>query len=212
MYSQYLKGCVEFLSLHDGIVSFYKTIRYLRHSGVESQQINDTTVDFQINNRRELDRLHDLMGESTVISDMLTEVETGDVVYDVGANIGIYTWFLSKSRIPQQIIAFEPHPDNITRVKPNADLNDINPTILDKALSDSSGTGMLAVQLDSPGAGSHSLKTENGKEGIEIEIVIAHELVASGKIQPPNVLKIDVEGAEYSVLRGMESLLSRAEC
>jgi hypothetical protein len=62
------------------------------------------------------------------------------------------------------------------------------------------------------GYGSSSIKVESGDSTIKIPTTTVGRLVANGVCPPPNVVKIDVEGAEPLVIEGMEKILSASNC
>jgi len=132
-------------------------------------------------------------------------VQEGSIVYDIGANVGIYTILSSvlcgKSG---QVFAFEPDPHNIRYLKDHIKLNKLqNVSIVEKALSNSSGR--LFFQATSDHCQSHI--SENGE--IEIESITLDDFVAKDKNHPPDVVKIDVEGAENLVIEGAHKTLSQ---
>jgi len=147
------------------------------------------------------------MAESDVIETLLDDVKADDVFYDVGANVGLYTCFLSQ--VVDETVAFEPHPKNLQRLKENIELNDLsNVYVRSEALSDADGTAELAVKGASvAGEGTHSLATGAENRSVEIETARGDSL---DDVPPPDVVKIDVEGAELNVLRGLERSL--ADC
>jgi len=211
LYNTALKPVTESVGLHGAIEDVYWRGCYRRHSGVESHTIDGTTARFHVNTHSECRRLSELMGESDVIADLLTELRPDDVVYDIGANIGMYTCFLAKRLPSEQVVAIEPHPANVNALQSNLDLNETDTTILDKALSDTSGTMDLAVESSVAGEGAHALDTGNAGRTIEVPVTTGDE-IAGTEVPTPTVVKIDVEGAERRVLEGCSETLSRPEC
>src|SRR5947209_1304251 len=65
----------------------------------------------------------------------------GYVVYDVGANIGLYTRFLANSFRAAKVVAFEPMTENLAQLRTNIDLGDITDRVMvvPYALADSDG-------------------------------------------------------------------------
>jgi FkbM family methyltransferase len=131
-------------------------------------------------------------------------VKPGHVVYDIGANVGLYTLLASRLAGPEgKVFAFEPLPRNLIHLSRHVHLNHCsNVTILPFAVSDRSGSARFDAS-----AGSHQgCLTERGD--IEVQTVTLDGLLSSGAIAPPNILKVDVEGAEAKVLSGAEHLIS----
>jgi FkbM family methyltransferase len=127
--------------------------------------------------------------ERPVIEDLLTSVRDGDSFYDIGAHAGLYSITVGRA-IRGEITAFEPYPPNVDRLSRYLRWNEVDARIIPHALSDSkTDTANLAgekKQLDSK---------------------IGDDLVRDGNILRPDVVKIDVEGAELSVIRGLEDSL-----
>ena len=135
-------------------------------------------------------------------------IQPDDVVFDVGANLGLHT--LTFSRLAKHVVAFEPNPSLIPNLRktigylPNATLHELCLTANDETVqfhiaewdhmlsSLSNWTGQPTHAIDIPGRALDSL-------------------LAEGSLPNPNVLKVDVEGAELMVFRGAEKLLSERE-
>lgn len=132
-------------------------------------------------------------------------VKPGDVVFDIGANVGFFT-LLSASLVGPagSVVAFEPLPEAAAYLHRHLVLNDItNVRVVGAAVSDRSGQGSFFVaQHNSLGRLAH-----DGR--LSVDVVTIDEWLKRGIVPPPNSLKIDVEGGEDAVLRGARDLLSR---
>lgn len=210
-YSTYVKPVSTRLGLHEYLREIYWTVKIFRNRSVE-QSVDGTTVQFGVNNKSEFLRFKDLGGERAIIEGLLSELQRDDVVFDVGANVGTYTCFLSQKIPASQIIAFEPHPTNLDGLRSNLRRNDSDATIIEKALADSEGTAELEVVSSDVGEGKHSLATDEASETIEIELATGDRLVDDGAAPQPTIVKVDVEGAEGRVLAGLKTVLSRPSC
>ncbi|WP_200531423.1 FkbM family methyltransferase [Halorubrum sp. LN27] len=168
--------------------------------------IGDEIAKFHVTNGVEVQRFQELMEEESVIESVLTDITPQDVFYDVGANVGLYTCFVGQ--ISNRCVAFEPHPVNCDRLRENIELNNIsNVEIRKEALSNTNGTANLAIAgSDAAGEGAHTLSTENETNTITVSTIRGDDLKG---IPAPDVMKIDVEGSELSVLRGMNEMLEQ---
>ena len=211
IYSSYAKPVTKRLGVHGKLRDLYWKIKIARHP-VEQKTVGDTTVQFTITNRTEYARHRNLGGEGQIIKDLLSELESDDVVYDIGANVGTYTCFLSDRLQPNQVVAFEPHPSNLVSLRSNLDLNNTDAVVIERALSDTNGTAELMVASQDMGEGKHSLAMDSDGENIKVELATGDKLIENGEIPAPTVLKIDVEGAEYQVLQGLEQTLKSDLC
>lgn len=143
--------------------------------------------------------------EETVIKDILQNIQTNDVVYDVGSNFGMYTYYLDQAVADGQVIAFEPDPDNFDKLAANREINDSSVDLWNVALGNEWGTS----QLVSKGKKTHLGDSQNTTQ---VKLRTGDELVRTGEIPLPNIIKIDVEGAELDVIRGLEDVLNQNEC
>lgn len=147
-------------------------------------------------------------------------VRPGDVVYDCGANLGLYCRYLIGTLGAGRVIAFEPSPDNRALLAQNLVLGGIadRVTVMPMALGDEDG--MADFQVDDMQSASGTLSKVTGGEpcvgrknlglGPLTEQVVCRKLdtlMAEAKLPPPDVIKIDVEGAEGLLLRGAAGLL-----
>ena len=135
-----------------------------------------------------------------------TSVREGDVVFDIGAHWGYYTLLASMRVGPAgQVFAFEPSQCNLRRLRRHCEINGCeNVRLLDVAVSDRNGTARLNEEHGSRAA--HL--SEDGTA--DVKVVTLDSLVNNGLLPPPNVMKVDIEGAEVAMLKGSESVLTSA--
>lgn len=119
------------------------------------------------------------------------EIKKGDVVLDLGANIGAF----AKQAAEKDAIVhcYEPEPSNFTLLQ----LNSPNTYNHKKAVVGKQN-GKIKLFINSKrNKGIHMIRPVNGRESIEVETVSFGDLINEIK---PNKIKIDVEGAEYDFL------------
>ncbi len=140
------------------------------------------------------------------------EVNRGDVVIDIGANIGYYTLIFAKLVGEKgKVFAFEPDPTNFQLLKKNVEINGFHNVILEqKALSDNSGKMMLS--LNDKNTAGHYLNFENQDttNSVEVDILSLDEYFLNKNIDI-NFIKMDVEGAESNVIKGMPNILKNSK-
>jgi FkbM family methyltransferase len=131
-------------------------------------------------------------------------VKPGGIVYDVGANVGFYTLIAARVLGPTgRVIAFEPSPRNLAFLRQNLSLNLItNVKVLDFAVSDSEGETRFFVGND-PRV-SKLIATGD----ITVRTTTLDRQM--GELPLPDLIEMDIEGAEYSALRGAEHLLRQS--
>ncbi len=130
-------------------------------------------------------------------------IRNGDVVLDIGANIGFYTKILSDLVGESgKVYAFEPDKKNFSYLKQNTgDLKNVE--FINKAVSDKSGEITL-YQSDLLNVDHKTYATENYTSTAVIECIKADDAVAGQKI---NFIKIDIQGYEYFAFKGMQEIL-----
>lgn len=141
-----------------------------------------------------------------------------DVVFDVGANVGQFAQEARHELPAATIYSFEPHPRSFEKLSKVAVGGRIDPQC--SALSDRIGEVMF-YEYDIEGAGSHlnslvpdaRFPTRFGYEGhaITVQSTTLDHFCASHSIDCIDFLKIDVEGAELSVLKGATDMLARGK-
>jgi FkbM family methyltransferase len=147
-------------------------------------------------------------------------VREGDVVVDLGANIGYFTMLAARLVGKDgRVYAFEPEPRNYDLLLRNIELNGYqNVTAIQKAVADRPGSVKLFIcPYDT---GHHTINKYDGiqayrpdyvnkrKEFIEVEQVSLDEFFQE-VTTPVDVIKMDVEGSEMLALDGMERLIKR---
>lgn len=134
----------------------------------------------------------------------------GDVCYDIGANLGFFSILLGRLVGPTGIVhAFEPVPANAAIIERNARLNDLgNIRVMRVALTRSDGEAELLLAQHVGGAVLANAGIPPDPAGrLTVEVAAVDSLLACGALAPPQMVKIDVEGAEMDVLAGMERTL-----
>ena len=119
------------------------------------------------------------------------EIKEGDVVLDLGANIGAF----AKQAAEKGAIVhcYEPEPNNFTLLQ----LNSPNTKNYKKAVVGKQNGNIKLFINSKRNKGIHMIRPVNGRENIEVETVSFSNLINEIK---PNKIKIDVEGAEYGFL------------
>ncbi|WP_251344286.1 FkbM family methyltransferase [Haloplanus halophilus] len=144
----------------------------------------------------------------------MEDIESDDIFFDIGANTGLYTLFVSKLCQSGTVVAFEPYPPNIALLKRDISRNGAdNVEVREVALTNTEGT-ISFNQPEQPdiGYGSASVDPSDSNQTIEVPTTSGDQLVADGEVPQPNVVKIDFEGSEPIVIEGMSDTLSSEEC
>jgi FkbM family methyltransferase len=145
--------------------------------------------------------------ESIYDRQFIAHLEKGYCVWDVGANVGMYT--IKFSEIVGDsgtVIAFEPSPVNFVKLfDSSANLSNVN--VLNIGLGEREGRFSFIQGDDDLGATSRVL-TSDYNTGNHVFIQTGDGLIARGEAMSPDAVKIDVEGFELEVLKGLSSTLN----
>lgn len=141
-------------------------------------------------------------------------VQNGDVVIDVGANIGVHTLALSEVvGKTGKVIAIEPYPPALNKLKNNLSGNHINNVdILTVALSLQSGKAELTNPEGNHNEGMATLwqaKQQGNHYSYEVRLETLDNLMEQHQIESVKLIKMDIQGSEYPALRGGERLIRR---
>lgn len=144
--------------------------------------------------------------QSTIIPADLPPLQP-KVIYDLGANIGIASLFFSSLYPAATVYGFEPVPENLAVCALNYQNLPNSSQLFPWAVGAQSGTAVFDCQNDSRGgrleSSPHDPKlTTTGKMAVEVYSI--GDLILKKGLRPPDFLKIDVEGAELDVLKGLE--------
>ena len=138
------------------------------------------------------------------------ELVAGNVFYDVGANAGFFTVLAAKLvGSAGRVFSFEPLVSNAESIREQIDINSLNQCeLIAEAVSDRSGTASFVAAEHNALGHLSSLDGKPNAAGRDLSVrtVTLDEFAVSNPF--PDVIKIDVEGAETEVLAGAHSLLS----
>ncbi len=137
-------------------------------------------------------------------------IKQGDIVLDVGANIGFHTMYFAELVGKQgKVFAFEPIPINYHALQENLKLNEFSQIItVNKALGDINSSLNIHIDENKTNPGAFNL-LESGIKNTVIECVRGDDFLKTNGIDKVDFIKIDVEGYELEVLKGlMESIKS----
>jgi FkbM family methyltransferase len=138
--------------------------------------------------------------------------------WDVGANIGFYSWIVRQADSITQVVMFEPDPVNYSLISRTLSINSLSDCrAMNVAMAEQDGHATFLVDRVSGATGSlestsdcgnpHSLHHAYGmRETISCRTVTMDKMIAEG-MTPPDLIKMDVEGAEHLVLSGGQKLL-----
>ena len=207
MIKRYMRSLLRKYYLRRGVVKLK-----LYESGI--------TPKYYVKNDLELDKILTKDNEENVLKIFLDKIKPEDIIYDIGANIGLYTLPAAlKLRGTGRVVAFEPVPMWFNRLKDNLSLNSIqNVDVYNVGLYTRTEKKVMYIK-SIQGSGMGSIVTnyrnevpEEILEKIEVQLVKGDDFISENKIPLPNIIKIDVEGAELDVIRGLKNTIAHSDC
>ena len=132
----------------------------------------------------------------------------GDVFFDVGANIGLYSLVASLSHPDIKVYAFEPDPTIFDCLKNNVEINHVNNVHLNcSAITNYDGDITLYLV---PGASASTVEGfKKASEAISVPALSLDTFVTKNNISRVDLIKIDTEATEPQVLEGARKLIKR---
>jgi FkbM family methyltransferase len=192
-------------------------LRHIYHKIVQPTKMVSLEVQGQVaqfwvpNQEMETDIVY--FTETEQLQNFLGLIRDGDVVWDVGSNQGVYSMFAGqKVSATGQVFCFEPERKLQKVLKVNRLFNKLRKRLVIVPLALGNMSGKTVFYESAVTMGTHSLiqrfdDYRSKDKPIEIQMYRADDLVRQSHVRPPNAIKIDVEGAEYSVCEGLSGLM-----
>ena len=130
------------------------------------------------------------------------KINKGDIVFDIGAHVGSFSMYAaSKGAI---VYAFEPDPINYGKLRKNIELNNFQNLVIpfNHAITDKNGTIQLSQSKTNTGGHSLYVKTD---DYVTVETYSMEESMSMAQVNHIDLLKIDTEGAEYTILPSIKT-------
>ncbi|WP_178915139.1 FkbM family methyltransferase [Natronomonas gomsonensis] len=219
LYRPRLKDIVRRIGIDAHLRTLYVALYRLRYGEAITVEIGPATADIGIGSAAELDNIVSISGkERPVARTIVEELNEDEVFWDVGANVGTFSCIAGDVLETGTVVAFEPYPPNVEQLERNLQRNGVPYAIEPRALSDTDDERTFFV-MGTEEAGSREGSIEDSYAAatdavrtITVETTTADRVVEADIYPPPNVVKIDVEGAAPAVLEGMDATLARPEC
>lgn len=134
----------------------------------------------------------------------LPAVVQPQVIFDVGANIGITAVYYSVVYPDADIYCFEPLPENLELLRINTKRNSGRIHVIPKGLSDAPGVAVYSKSADprNLGGGGFAYVAADRKRNLPLPLTTVREVMVDLGVRRVDVFKIDTEGSELAVLRG----------
>ena len=145
--------------------------------------------------------------ESFKTEAFLNNFSRGTIFFDIGAHIGYYSSIAAVINDSKgYIYSFEPRPMNIEFFRRHMKINNFQNVILTEAAV---GKSDGYVQFDDKHGSATGFVSQDGN--LRVRQVSIDRMVKEGSLPFPDFIKIDVEGGEIEVLKGLEYVISSAK-
>lgn len=192
------------------ILGIKETVRFLQHE--VSLETPQGTLYFMASTPVEHYRIAGYGEEKEFLDFFLSMLSPDDLVFDIGASVGLFTIHASSLLGSGSLVAFEPDPDTQKALRNNVGRNPqlTNISYVSWAVSDTTGETLL--YSDGVAGCAPSLRKQPGRENaprgkVRVSTNTLDNAIASGELPLPTVLKIDIEGAEILCVKGALRLL-----
>ena len=145
-------------------------------------------------------------GRDHMLAELDTAAGSGAVIYDLGANVGIYSVALAVTEPDRRLIACEPAPKLQSHLRANVAANGLDNRIdvVDCGVGETDGRQRfyLSTYPECSGFDRESATRWGAAVANTTEVPIRRLDTLAANHRPPDAVKIDVEGAEPAVLQG----------
>ena len=198
---------------HKGWKYFYSMLRFL---GLDKETYKKKIADELYFNVTPADHIQKNIFwygayEKDTLNCLCKLIKSDSTVFDIGANVGYYTVLMASRACNGHVYAFEPLSIARNQLQKNIALNKIrNTTVLDFCISDKQESSVIYAAWED-NIGMSGLKPPENFSGRTepVECMSFDEWFLSHRINSANLIKIDVEGAEVKVLRGMSNTIKK---
>lgn len=167
----------------------------------------------------EYKRLRSCTKEPETVAWIETQVRPGDVVYDIGANIGAYSLIVDRfTGGRSKVYSFEPGFATFAQLSRNVFLNNCAGRVVPLHVALGEQTSLTGFNYRSLTAGTalHTLgpavdHREQAFQPVFVQPILSYrldDLVETFRLEPPNCIKLDVDGVELGILRGATRTLA----
>lgn len=189
------------------VMNYIKTVSY-----------NDIKIQFTVPNQLVNARVDTFSTKEPETLDWLDSLPIGSILWDIGANIGLYSVYAAKKK-QCRVYSFEPSVFNLELLARNLFLNDLleQVIIMPIALSDEMGSNHMRFTTTEWGGSISTFGKNVGWDGQSIDNIFSFQTfgcsmdqaVSTFKLPQPDFIKMDVDGIEHFILQGGKNVLDK---
>ena len=155
--------------------------------------------------------------DTHILSRLNRVLSRGSIVWDCGTYLGFYSAFFARQVGPTgKVVAIEPDPRNLARTRENVELNGLHNVQyvhaalgaplgeVEFVLSDDSNSHLPGCFVGDDEAREHWLEREKTQERIRVSCLSLDQALLDLELPKPNLVKLDIEGAEKEALKHLE--------
>ncbi|MCP6718273.1 MAG: FkbM family methyltransferase [Patescibacteria group bacterium] len=207
-----IKKFLETIGLYDYIKNIYRSfIIFIGKNGLRLK-IQDVSAKIIVSNPIEVSIWQSLCNEGEFLQKFLSKINHHTVFYDIGTHIGLYALSAAKYKItPKFIYCWEPEPFIFKRLQENINLNRIERILpFSVALGSENSIIEMSTRTGELGYFTPTLAIKSSKS-TPVQVVKGDDWVYKKKLHLPSIIKIDVEGYEFNVLKGLEATIRQSK-
>lgn len=206
-------------------VLFFWNSLFLLHEKLTLKRVvrfgNGKRAKFVVNNYRELDRLDRYFTKEPETIQWIQEcVEPGEILFDIGANIGQYSIFCAVTKKGTVVYSFEPSATTFSKLNENIFVNGLSGVVTPYNIAFSDKTNLARFQITTlkPGYAMHQLDVLGNSRQMDskgyshtqgICTLSLDDVTGRFGLRVPHHIKIDVDGVENLIVAGGKNLLSQ---
>jgi FkbM family methyltransferase len=167
-------------------------------------------IHLRLTTRQEFHRLSSCAKEPWTVRWIEEYLKPGEVLYDIGANVGAYTLLAAVAAPGSRVVSFEPSPANFAALCANLELNEVSERVIPVPLGLGDHPRSALLDRDAAVAGSSPQLDAAAPAGGATMVLVDRldDVVDRFDLPAPNHLKLDVDGNELEVLEGAQRVLA----
>lgn len=142
--------------------------------------------------------------EDKTLNTLLANIKENNNVFDIGANIGVTTLNIAKKASSGNVFSFEPDPINFNKLSQNVSQNTFNNINLNQFGLGNKNERLKLYVVNEGNLGGNKINQTASSNYNWVTLKKLDDFIDDNKIKKVDVIKIDVEGFEYNVLKGGE--------
>jgi len=187
VFNSRLRGLLLWSGLYNPLFTIYGRVLAAATDSTKRMSVGGVTATVGMATPTEtVSVLHTLENEREVLEQFVGDLQSGDRVLDVGANLGVYSTLAAQAGC--DVVAVEPHGPTAQRCRENCPAADVHEIVL------GSGVDSVGLSVEREAVGTQRGSVVGGGSIPQLP---------GDRLPTPDVVKIDVEGAELNVLDGL---------